>query len=167
MIVQLDPSSSLSRTRFSHAQSCQALKCGSRFHCVIPNLRHQSRRTSSRDWVAREIAVHEDFDFVSVFLSSESCCICWVSRPNTVLHASVEHRQSISVHSSGPKCVAASAESHLSWATKESLVHAGLYLVAPSFFRIGLFLPSNNSLSCHSSRGVHSLSSCSRCILIH
>ena len=60
--------------RFSHAQGCQALKRGSRFHRVIPNLRHQSRRALSRYWVASEIAVHEDCDFVNVFVSSKSYC---------------------------------------------------------------------------------------------
>ena len=68
--------------RFSHAQSCRALKCGSRFHCMIPNLRQQSRRAFSRDWVL-------------VTLSTCSCrrnriVHLWVSRPDTVLHASVE-----------------------------------------------------------------------------
>ena len=60
--------------RFSHAQSCQTLSCGSRFHCMIPCLRRQYRRTVSRDRVVSEIAVHEDCHFVNVFLSSKSYC---------------------------------------------------------------------------------------------
>ena len=60
--------------RFSHAQRCQSLKCGSRFHCLVPNLRHQSRRVFLETGVPSEIAVHEDCDFVNVFLSSESYC---------------------------------------------------------------------------------------------
>ena len=46
------------------------------------------------------------------------------------------------------------AESDPSWAKYESLMHADLYRVAPSLFRMGLFLPSNTNLSCRFSRGV-------------
>ena len=52
------------------------------------------------------------------------------------------------------KCSAVSARSTRSWAKKESLMHTDLYRVASSLFRIGLFLPSNTSLSCSFSRGV-------------
>ena len=72
--------------RFSHAQRCQPLKCGSRFHCVCHNPRHQSLRALSRDWVAIEIVVHEDCEFVNVVLSSESYC-SFGSRQDTLLHA--------------------------------------------------------------------------------
>ena len=50
------------------------------------------------------------------------------------------------------KCFAVSARSNLSWAKYESLVQADLYRVASSFFRIGLRLPSNTSLSCSFTR---------------
>ena len=58
--------------RFFTAQGCQALKCGTRFHGVVTNLSHKSRRTLPRDRVASKIAVHEDCDLVNMFLSSKS-----------------------------------------------------------------------------------------------
>ena len=51
------------------------------------------------------------------------------------------------------KCFAVSATSNLSWARYESFMQADLYRVASSFFRIGLRVPSNNSLSCSFSQG--------------
>ena len=60
------------KLRFSNAQCCQALKSRSGFHCVVPNLGHQSRRALHRDWVASKVAVHEDCDLVNMFLSSKS-----------------------------------------------------------------------------------------------
>ena len=58
--------------RFSNAQGCQPLMRGSKFHSVGTNLSHQSRRTLPRDWVANKVAVHENCDLVSMFLSSKS-----------------------------------------------------------------------------------------------
>ena len=52
------------------------------------------------------------------------------------------------------KCFAVSARSNLSQARYESLMYVERYLVASSFFRIGLRLPSDTSLSCCFSRGV-------------
>ena len=52
------------------------------------------------------------------------------------------------------KCFAVSAKSNLSWAKSESLMHADMYRVAFSFFRIGLVLPSITNLSCNFFRGV-------------
>ena len=52
------------------------------------------------------------------------------------------------------KCFAVSARSNQSWARYASLMQADLYRVSSSFFRIGLRLPSNTSLSCSFSRGV-------------
>ena len=46
------------------------------------------------------------------------------------------------------KSFAVCAKSTLSWAKEESLMHADLYRVAFSFFKIGLFLPPNTNLSC-------------------
>ena len=57
---------------FSNAQCCQALKRRSRFHSVVTDLSHQSRRALSRDWVASKVAVHEDCGLVNMFLSSKS-----------------------------------------------------------------------------------------------
>ena len=54
------------KLRLSNAQGCQALTRGSRFHSVVTNLSHQSRRTLPRDWVASKVAVHEDCDLVSL-----------------------------------------------------------------------------------------------------
>ena len=45
---------------FSDAQDCQTLKRGPRFHSVVTNPSHQSRRTLPRDWVVSKVAVHED-----------------------------------------------------------------------------------------------------------
>ena len=58
--------------RFSNAQCCQALKRRSRLHSVVTNLSYQSRHAFPRDWVASKVAVHEDCDFVHIFLSSKS-----------------------------------------------------------------------------------------------
>ena len=85
--------------RFSHAQRCQALKCRSRFHCVIPNLSHQSRSIFSRDCFASEIA-HEDCGLVNVFLSSKSQRRFGLShQPDIALHASLEQSRTHEVHS--------------------------------------------------------------------
>ena len=44
-----------------------------------------------RDWIASELAVHEECDFVNVFLSSESSCSFGLAdKIPCVLHASVE-----------------------------------------------------------------------------
>ena len=60
---------------FSHAQCNQALKCGSRFHRIVPNL------------AAPGVLFHETWspakslcDFVNFFLSSTLYCSFWVSR---------------------------------------------------------------------------------------
>ena len=58
----------------NNAQGCQALKSGSSFHSVIASLSHLFRHAFSRDWIAGEIAVHEDSGSINVFLSSKSQC---------------------------------------------------------------------------------------------
>ena len=82
------------KLRFSNAQCCQALKRRSRFHSVVTDLSHQSRRALPRDWVASKVAVHEDCDLVNMFLSSISqrCFVlshqiprCTFSGPNVSL----------------------------------------------------------------------------------
>ena len=52
------------------------------------------------------------------------------------------------------RCFAVSARPNLSGAKFESIMHADLYPVASSLFRIGLFHPSNTNLSCSFARGV-------------
>ena len=87
--------------RFSHAQRCQALKCGSRSHCVDPICATNPvvfLETGS------EKSLPTKTDFLNVFLSSESYCSFGFSRQDTVLHASVERSRILAVHSSsGPK----------------------------------------------------------------
>ena len=138
----------LQRSRLSSSEAwIQIPQCG--YQSEPPPLSHLPR-----DWVASKVAVHEDCDLVSMFLSSKSqrrfgfhhqkssCTFQWAkskSRGSLILWA---------------KCFAVSARSNLSWAKFESLIQADLYLVASSLFRIGLRLPSNTSLSCSFSRGV-------------
>ena len=76
--------------RFTDTQGCQALKRGSRFHGVVTDLSNQSRSTFSGDWIASEIAVHEDCDHVKVFLSSKSQCKFWF--PNQMSRCTFQRR---------------------------------------------------------------------------
>ena len=142
------------KLRLSNAQDCQAQKRGSRFRRVVTNLSHQSRRTLPRDWVASKVAVDEDCDLVSMLLSSKSQrCFGFPTRYRAARFNGTKSnsRGSLILWA---KCFAVSARSKLSWAKYESLVQADLYRIASSFFRIGLRLPSNTSLSCSFFRGV-------------
>ena len=38
---------------------------------MVTNLSHQSRRALPRDWVARKVAVHKNYNLVNMFLSSK------------------------------------------------------------------------------------------------
>ena len=131
-------------------RGCPTLKCGSRFHCVIPNLRQQSRRTFCRDWVASEIAVHEDSEFVKACLSSKSYCSFGFPLP--VL---VELTRIHEVHSfSGPSVsLFLQDPTFLGSNMKVSCAHI-CFVLHLLFFRIGLFLQSITNLSCNVSRGV-------------
>ena len=88
---------------------------------------------------------------VNMFLSA----LLWAFPPNIALHAS---NGTIKISRGSlvlwAKCFAVSARSNLSLAKHESLIQADLYHVVSSFFRIGLRLPSNTTLSCSFSRGV-------------
>ena len=97
---------------------------------MCSNLRHQSRRALSRDWVASEIGVHEDCDFVNsdfvnVFVSSKS------HRSAALGFARFSGTKSKSRGSLIllAKCVAVSAKSNLSWATFGGLTQADLFRV--------------------------------------
>ena len=72
------------KLRFSNAQGCQALKRRSRFHSVITDLGHQSRRALPRDWVASKVAVHEDCGLVNFDISA----LLWTFPPDIGLHGS-------------------------------------------------------------------------------
>ena len=61
------------KLRFSHAQRCHALKCGSRFHCLVHNLRLQSRRIFAKTGSPAK-SQSTKTDVVNVFLSSQSYC---------------------------------------------------------------------------------------------
>ena len=115
---------------------------------------HQSRRALPRDWVASEVAVHEDCDLVNMFLSSKSQRCFGLSHQIPRCTFRRDNVEFTRLAHSLAKCFAVSARSNLSWARYESLMQADLYRVASSFFRIGLRLPSNTSLSCSLSRGV-------------
>ena len=142
------------KLRFSDAQCCQALSSWSRFHIVATSLSHQSRRVLPRDWVASKVAVHEDCNLVNMFLSSKSRRCIGLSHLRsrcTFQRDEVNSRSSLILWAT---CFAVSAKANLSWARYESLTQADLYRVASSFFRIGLRVPSDTSLSCSFSRGV-------------
>ena len=99
------------KLRLSNAHSCQALKSGSRFHSVVTNLSHQSRRTLPRDWVASKVAVTKKKK--TVILSG---CSCLRNRSATLdfankYRAAKSHsRRSIILWA---KCFAVSARSYL------------------------------------------------------
>ena len=143
------------KLRFSNAQCCQALKRRSRFHSVVTDLSHQSRRALPRDWVASKVAVHEDCDLVNMFLSSISRRYFGLSHQTpccTFQRDTIEFARL--THSLGQmfRCFS-KIQSVLGQVMKVSM-QADLYRVASSPFRIGLRLPSNASLSCSFSRGV-------------
>ena len=112
------------------------------------DLSHQSRRALPRDWVASKVAVHEDCDLVNSF------CLRYLSAalgfPTRYRAARINGTTSNSRGSLilWAKCFAVSVRSNLSWARYDSLIQADLYRVASSFFRIGLRLLPNTSLSC-------------------
>ena len=137
------------KLRLSNAQCCQALKRRSRFHSVVTDLSHHSRRVLPRDWVASRVAVHEDCGLVSMLLVFEISAPLWAF-PTRYRAACFNGTESNSRGSIllWAKCFAVSARSNLSWAKYESLIPADQYLVAPSLFRIGLRLPPNTGLSC-------------------
>ena len=121
---------------------------------MVTELSHQSRRALPRDWVASKVALHEDCDLVNMFLSSKPQRCFGLSHQiprRTFQRTKSNSRGSIVLWA---KCFAVSARSNLSSARYESLIQADLYLVASSFFRIGLRRPSSTSLSCSFSRGV-------------
>ena len=107
----------------------------------------------ARDWIASEVAVHEDCDLVNMFLSSNS------QRRFGLSHHRAARVNGTKSNSRGSlilwaKCFAVSARSNLSRAKYESLMQADLYPVASFLFRIGLRLRSSTSLSCSFTRGV-------------
>ena len=121
---------------------------------MVTDLSHQSRRALPRDWFASTVAVHEDCDLVNMFLSSISQRYFGLSHQ---ISRCTFQRDKVELtrlaHSLGQmfRCF---SKIQLSWAGYESLIQADLYRAASSFFRIGLRLPSNTSLSCSFSRGV-------------
>ena len=73
MIVQLDLlSPSLRKTPPLQRSMLSSTEASIRFHSVVTNLSHQSRRALPRDKVASKVAVHEDCDLVNMFLSPKS-----------------------------------------------------------------------------------------------
>ena len=142
------------KLRFSNTQCCQALERRSRLHSVVTNLRYQSRCAFSRDWVASKVAVHEDCDFVHMFLSSKSQRCLGLSHQIPCLTFQWDKIEFASLARSLGQMFRCFSKTNLSWARYESLMHADRYRVASSFFRIGLRLPSNTNLSCSFSRGV-------------
>ena len=130
------------KLRLSNAQSCQALKRRSRFHRLVTNLSHQSRCALPRDWVASKVAVHGDCDLVNMFLSSKSQRCFGLSHQIsrcTFQRDKVEFTRLAHSLSQVFRCF-----------SKIQSVLGQLHL----FFRIGLRIPSNTSLSCSFSRGV-------------
>ena len=121
---------------------------------MVTDLSHQSRRALPPDWVASKVAVHEDCDLVNLFLSSISQRCFGLSHQIPRLHVSTGQSNSRSSLILWAKCFAVSARSNLSWARYESRMQADLCRVSSSFFRIGLRLQSNTSLSSSFSRGV-------------
>ena len=108
----------------------------------------------SRDWIASEIAVH-DCASVNLFLSSRSQCS--FGFPKWILRCMFQWNKnefSWFTHSLGQNASRVSEKSNLSWTKYESLMHADMFRVASSLFRIGPFLPSNTNLSCSFSHGV-------------
>ena len=129
----------------SSEASIQISQCG---------YRSDLSRALRRDCVPSKVAVHEDCDLVNMFLSSESQRCFGLSHQIsrcTFQRDQVEYTRLLFLQA---KCFAVSARSNLSWARYESLMHADLYLVSSSLFRIGLRLPNNTSLSSSFSRGV-------------
>ena len=107
----------------------------------------------SRDWIASEVAVHEDCDLVNMFLSSNS------QRRFGLSHHRAARVNGTKSNSRGSlilwaKCFAVSARSNLSRAKYESLMQTDLYPVASFPFRFGLRLRSSTNLSCNFTRGV-------------
>ena len=122
---------------------------------MVTHLSHQSRGALPRDWVASKVSVDEDCDLVNMFLSPKSQRCFGLSHqiPRcTFQRNKVEFTRRALIL--WVKCFAVSARPNLPWAKYESLMQADLYRVASPFFRIGLRLPSNTSLSCSFSRGV-------------
>ena len=153
-IVQLDLLSSLRRNPLlqrsglsSSEEWIEISQCEFQSESPIPQC------FFSRDWIASEIAVHDDCDFVNEFLSKSQCSFGF---PNDHRAARFSGIKSNSRGSLIPwvECFAVSARSNLSWAKCESRMHADLYRVASSLFKIGLFLPYHTNLSCSFSRGV-------------
>ena len=105
--------------------------------------------------MASEIAVNADCVFgqrVHVFDISMQL---WVSQPDIALHVSAESGRIFAGHSfSGPTSSRYLQGPICRGLNYESLMHADLYRVASSLFRIGFFLPSTTNWSCSFSRGV-------------
>ena len=93
-------------------------------------------------------------DLVNMFLSSISQRCFGLSHQTPRCTFQRDKVQFTRLAHSLAKCFAVSARSNLSWVRYESLIKADVYRVASYFFRIGLRLPSNTSLSCSFSRGV-------------
>ena len=82
----------------------------------------------SQDWNASEIAVHEDCDFVNVFLSSNSQC--GFGFPNQIPRCTLQ-MNNVDLRSSvilWAKCFAISAKSNLSWAKSHARRSVSCYI---------------------------------------
>ena len=138
----------LSRSALSSSEVC-----GTRFH----SKGSQSARPIPSCFFSPHTLSTKTVMFVNVFLSSESYCSsgftdhipCCTLQWNKVEFSRFTHHFGLNVSALFPQ----------SWSKQESLMHADLYRVPFSFNRIGLFLPSNTTLSCNVPRGV-----CTHCL---
>ena len=142
------------KLRFSIAQCCQALKCRSRFHNVVTDLNHQSRRALPRDGSPAKSLSTKTVTLSTCFCLRSSALLWGVPTKHRAARFNGTESNSRSSLILWSNCFAVSARSNLSWARYESLIQTDLYRVATSFFRIRRRLPSNTSLSCNFSRGV-------------
>ena len=150
-MVQLDLLSPLRKTPLLHRSmlsSSEALiqisQCGYRYEPPIPScsssrLGHPQSRCPRRLCSCQHVSVFRCVGFPTRYLAARFNGIRSNSRGSPNIWA---------------KCFAVSARPNLSWANGKSLTQADLCRVAPSFFRNGLRLPSDTSLSCSFSRGV-------------
>ena len=89
MIVQLDLLSHLRKTPASPTlKAVKLLKRRSRFHNVITDLSHQSRRAPPRDWVASKVLCPRRLWFCQHVSVLEISAPLWAFPPDIALHVS-------------------------------------------------------------------------------
>ena len=116
---------------------------------MVTDLSHQSRRALPRDWVSSKVAVHEDCNLVNMFLSSISQRCFGLSHQ---ISRCTFQRDKVDftklAHSLGQMFRCFSKIQSVLGQVRKSHASRSVSCFASSFFRIGLRLPSNTSLSC-------------------